>query len=616
MRIRQVSRQRLVAACCLLLLLAISGACGGGSQLNSGDSDAGGHLRMSRAAALAELEALACPPGAEPQAFAQLKDGLRGALLAQGEERFTSAAPVSPASAVDDFRVEPFDNDKANLSWTYRNQGDYNQDKLVAVNDLTPVGVHFGIGQGSAGWTAAQIADGNGDGLVTVSDITPIGQNYLARVEGYRLEVSSDGNSGWQSAATYLFEESQLQSSGRRYFSIEFTSALNTAYYRVVPYDGDDTGIPSNVERFLVVGGEPPEISSVAPTAGQTGTEVTFSAVVSGDEPLSYLWDFGGGAVPNDSQESGPTVTLGLTGLYAAELTVTNAAGVDTFPFTLNVYAEDNEPPVIDSAVYDPGTLTLTVHVSDPDLEDTLTVSVTEPAGLLVDSTLKTAGAAGPFTAEFLWSAVDWFSGGGGETTVTVEDDIGATDSTAVELSVPALALAPDTLYAIPQQTAAAVDEPVRIIVATGVPASPFQYMNMVSVTVENGAAYEPGSFNPGDVGGGTNEVDGYWAAMDPAPVSMLTPPEVFIQDEDIGGGRSRWEFTLPPVPGEDETEAQGVLFNFEFSFGAAGTYTLGFQKDTGTVKRTYYSDQGENEYFWGDISNDHDGVPRSIVVY
>ena len=46
------------------------------------------------------------------------------------------------------------------------------------------------------------------------------------------------------------------------------------------------------------------------------------------------------------------------------------------------------------------------------------------------------------------------------------------------------------------------------------------------------------------------------------------------------------------------------------------GTYTLGFQQETGDVKRTYYSDQAENEYVWGDISNDHAAVPNSIIVY
>ncbi|MBN2080601.1 PKD domain-containing protein [bacterium] len=80
-----------------------------------------------------------------------------------------------------------------------------------------------------------------------------------------------------------------------------------------------------------------PAIEAVAPQSGFAGAEVAFTAEVTGDEPLAYAWDFGGGATPNLSDEAGPVVTLGAAGAYAASLTVVNAKGADEFEFTLNV---------------------------------------------------------------------------------------------------------------------------------------------------------------------------------------------------------------------------------------------------------------------------------------
>jgi len=82
---------------------------------------------------------------------------------------------------------------------------------------------------------------------------------------------------------------------------------------------------------------EPPDITDAQPQSGVEGAEVTFGATVTGTEPFTYAWDFGGGATPNTSTEASPTVTLGSAGTYDASLTVTNDYGEDSFPFTLVV---------------------------------------------------------------------------------------------------------------------------------------------------------------------------------------------------------------------------------------------------------------------------------------
>jgi len=90
---------------------------------------------------------------------------------------------------------------------------------------------------------------------------------------------------------------------------------------------------------MLTVSPAPPEIISVSPTEGTETYEVQFTAEVTGSGPFTYAWDFGGGATPDTSDEAAPTVTLGDVSEYSASLTVINAAGDDTFPFTLTVVA-------------------------------------------------------------------------------------------------------------------------------------------------------------------------------------------------------------------------------------------------------------------------------------
>ncbi len=87
----------------------------------------------------------------------------------------------------------------------------------------------------------------------------------------------------------------------------------------------------------------PPVIRGVSPTSGSEGALVKFAAIVSGSQPFTYEWDFGGGATPNTSTEARPIVVLGDPESYSGSLILTNAHGDDTFPFTLTVYEPEPE---------------------------------------------------------------------------------------------------------------------------------------------------------------------------------------------------------------------------------------------------------------------------------
>jgi len=102
--------------------------------------------------------------------------------------------------------------------------------------------------------------------------------------------------------------------------------------YEVSVTISNDYGVDT-FDFTLLVG--VPHIWHVAPTAGPTGHAVVFSANVFGDEPLTYEWDFGGGADPDNTSEVSPEVVLGEVGEYDASLTLTNEHGSDEYLFLL-----------------------------------------------------------------------------------------------------------------------------------------------------------------------------------------------------------------------------------------------------------------------------------------
>ncbi len=97
--------------------------------------------------------------------------------------------------------------------------------------------------------------------------------------------------------------------------------------------------------------GDAPVISFVTPTVVQSGVETSISATVSGTEPFTYEWDFGGGATPGTSGEATPLIMPGAEGTYNASLTVTNIIGSDTLDFSLEVKDDDVTPPAWDTTI-------------------------------------------------------------------------------------------------------------------------------------------------------------------------------------------------------------------------------------------------------------------------
>jgi len=351
---------------------------------------------------------------------------------------------------------------------------------------------------------------------------------------------------------------------------------------------------------------------AVTVPAGMTGGEdstwrVTWSG---GTAPYTIEMDMGGGATADVAAGTAATSPFEhdftmVVGDFTYTVTVTGSLGTSGTVSGTYTVAGTQGTPSIDDVTYADGVLTVTV--SDPD-GDEVTVTVTEPAGLVVDATSKVATGG---TAVFNWSATDPIAGGSGDTTITADDGLGGTDTATETITIAPLSVPAGGLAAVPLATTATTADTVTVLVTSGDFSNPFLYMNGVGVTVDSGAAYVDTTLNVGAPGGAQLDNDGIWATI--APDSFLLPTDFMIQENDIGGGLVRIDFNVTPIGGT-ETSDGGVLFNFGLGFDSAGTYNLGFE-EFHDVKRTYYSDSGSTEFNWDDISNDYPGVPHTIEV-
>jgi len=223
-----------------------------------GTPDDGSTPRQSQdlAAAVALVASEPAPATVDAATFSELKQAFVAVLRESGSERFISGAPLSDLSAVDDLTATSLPGDAVRLDWTYRNQGDTNQDKLVNASDLTPIGVHYGKTEAAPDWSAASFADTDGNGIVGLGDITPLGQNYLSTVDEYAVEFSVASAPGtWVELVRVAFEQSTLTEPGTpRTFSVEIPDITEPGFFRVIPCHDQDMGVPSNQ---AITGGVP-----------------------------------------------------------------------------------------------------------------------------------------------------------------------------------------------------------------------------------------------------------------------------------------------------------------------------------------------------------------------
>lgn len=181
--------------------------------------------------------------------------------------------------------------------------------------------------------------------------------------------------------------------------------------------------------------------------------------------------------------------------------------------------------------------------------------------------------------------------------------------------------LQPDTLYLIPESTEVRIGEPLRLTVVTGRVSDPFHHPICTFVTeIESGLEYVPGSRNAGAVGGGVDEVDGFWKYLQPSSLSVV--PDEMMKAWNPSETLRAIPFNVMPWIESDVRDVSGPILNLQVSFANHGTWHLRFldfhPKYPG-YPMTYYEPSGADSFddikYWDNIDNDDQSISSVITV-
>ena len=253
--------------------------------------------------ALAELYAAPVPAEVQPELFMQLRAELARQLAAAGK-RPSSAPPQGEANCVSEIAVYGDTLQGFTLEWAYRNCGDYSQDGLVGIQDLTPIGLYFGRTQAAEDWDSAALADGDGNGEINIADITPIGQHFQAYCTGYKVFAAAAPDAAMVEVGEVALPGAAAGEPTRLSFSI---SGQPEPLYWVVPVD--DTGALGFPSLPAAAPGPPAQVSlgaevvDVTSSIGAAGGKLEGS---SGSPVEQVSIEFPAGALPGTTE-----VTLG-----------------------------------------------------------------------------------------------------------------------------------------------------------------------------------------------------------------------------------------------------------------------------------------------------------------
>jgi len=323
---------------------------------------------ISLDAALAEIDAYPCPEDVNPVLFEELKDALREALANNppGEEpgwlarrtlevsKLVSMPPTHEINAVTELGFAKAGTDAVEVSFREVHPGDYDNDGLVGIADITPIAQIYGFSaeDGLPEVVLARV-DGDGDGRVGISDITPIAQNYGTDVAAYRLERGPSPEGPWEDAAGgQEMVRPDTEWDEREYPSpllvpqptYAFTDTVDLSeltYYRAVVYGVTDEVLERGTEGEAVL------IDDLVPPVWTDTIGVT-SVETAGDNELAVSW-----GLAEDSRSEPVTYNLyysttspvvpassaRIAGLSGTEATVTGLSGTQEYYFI--VRAED-----------------------------------------------------------------------------------------------------------------------------------------------------------------------------------------------------------------------------------------------------------------------------------
>jgi len=368
---RKVSSFSIGALAVLLLTFLLLG-CGGGRSAPTGSNlksmPAGRTIDLNET--LAELDALQAPAGVDPVIFNQLKDSLRGALVARGK-----IVCVPPADAVNDLLETDPATAPPTIVWSenfFRGDGD--RGGSIGVTDVTPLAIEFG--KVIADNPEAMYADYNDDGTVGVSDVTVLAMEFGKTLASFDVEWSETETGTYALAGNVPFDPAlpDLNANSFKVWNYQFGAgvlpAVPSVWVRITPRDADTVvGVVSDPIEIPLNVVPPQDFYVTGIRVGVTNTVNTDAADTVNIGTTNYVAPAGGGDTFGDVA-SNTVILIDLTDVYY--LWKNNPYGPDD-PLPADLTQAELDAFIADAKAY------MSYSVTPVDTVEGWTASATQP---------------------------------------------------------------------------------------------------------------------------------------------------------------------------------------------------------------------------------------------
>ena len=213
--------------------------------------------------------------------------------------RAASCSPGGPVNAVDDLAIVGQSATTATLRWTEHNVGDYDNNSIVGITDLTPLGNLFNQTVATAPdpiWAA--MVDGDGNGVINIADMTPIGANWGSEMNGYILYTNTAGDETYGDGLTVQRDPFFVNNKTPVVYTFTATVPSGTPLFLSVKpaanNDMENPGPQSNVANVVIDPGPPAAPTALLATSdastGVGNVKLDWTASASTDLEAYEVW--------------------------------------------------------------------------------------------------------------------------------------------------------------------------------------------------------------------------------------------------------------------------------------------------------------------------------------
>ena len=94
---------------------------------------------------LAEIDAYEPPPEVDRAIFERMRANMREAIVSRWQSKTASYLDdLDGYNKVNDLKRSSWQCNPVKLKWSYRNGGDYDENGVVSISDISPLAAHYG----------------------------------------------------------------------------------------------------------------------------------------------------------------------------------------------------------------------------------------------------------------------------------------------------------------------------------------------------------------------------------------------------------------------------------------------------------------------------------------